>query len=452
MNNYLESSRRTFLRGLGATIALPALDFMVPAGRAMAAGGSGFPVRLGFFFVPNGVHLPDWTPSGKGSNFELPYILDPLAPVKNDLLVLSGLTHDKGRANGDGAGDHARSAGVFLTGAQPLKSEGSEIRAGVSADQFAAAQIGGQTRFSSLELSIEGGTPYGKCDSGYGCAYSNNISWRDAASPLSKENNPRRVFERLFSGELAGEAEKGRAQRLRQRKSVLDFVLDDAKSLSGRLGRNDQYKLEEYLNSIREIEQRIERLEKPGNRTRELVEGQEIPAGIPETYHEHLRLMGDMLVLAYQSDVTRVVTFMFANAGSNRSYREIGVPNGHHELSHHQGDPKKHAKIRDINRYHVAQLSYVLQRLKSIPEGDGTLLDNCLIVYGSGISDGNRHNNENLPILLAGKGGGTVDTGRHVGYPQETPMCNLLLSVMQRAGVRAERFGDSTGSLRQLQA
>lgn len=450
MSKNWQLQRRTFLKGLGTTIALPFLDAMAPV-KALAGTASGKPpVRMAFMFVPNGVHMPNWTPTAEGFDFELPRTLDPLAPVKDDLLVVSGLTHDKGRANGDGAGDHARSAGVFLTGAQPLKSEGSQIRAGISADQIAAEHIGHLTRFASLEIGTEGGRPFGKCDSGYSCAYSNNISWKNETTPMAKETNPRAVFERLFASELQGEVSERESKRRRYRKSILDFVLDDARSLENRVGYNDRQKLNEYLGAIREIETRIERIEKDQSDFASIIHRTERPEGIPETYEEHLRLMGDMMILAFQTDVTRVVSYMFANAGSNRSYRNIGVNEGHHSLSHHQGDPVKHAKLSDINRFHIQQLSYILQRMKSIREGDSTLLDNSMIVYGSGISDGNRHNNENLPILVAGRGGGSVLTGRHIRYDQETPMCNLLHGVLHNAGVHTDRVGDSTGPLRGL--
>jgi hypothetical protein len=441
--------RRTFLKGLGTSIALPMLDAMAPV-RVLAAAGekAAPPVRLAFLFVPNGVHIPDWTPKQTGANFDLPYILDPLEPVKNDLVVLSGLTHDKGRANGDGPGDHARSATVFLTGAQPLKSEGAGIRAGISADQYAALYAGQHTRFPSLEIGAEGGPQSGNCDSGYSCAYSRNISWRNETTPMAKEIKPRQVFERLFASELQGEVNENQARREIYRKSILDFVLEDAKSLRAKVGGTDRQKLDEYLTAIREIELRLERAEKANHL--EAISAQRLPDGVPPGYEEHLRLMGDMLVLAFQTDVTRVATYMFANEGSNRNYRFIGVNDGHHNLSHHQGIPEKHEGIRQINRFHARQLAYILQRLKAIPEGEGTLLDNCMIVYGSAISDGNKHNNEDLPILVAGKGGGTIRTGRHISYPQETPMCNLLLSLLDRVGAKAERFGDSTGRLKYL--
>jgi hypothetical protein len=439
--------RRSFLKGLGASMALPMLDAMTPS-RALAAATRP-PVRSAFIFVPNGVHLDNWTPKTTGANFDLPSILEPLTPVKNDLLVLSGLTHDKGRANDDGPGDHARNAGVFLTGAQPLKSQGSEIRAGISVDQVAARQVGSETKFTSLELAAEGGRSSGKCDSGYSCAYSNNISWRDAATPMTAETDPRLVFERLFGNQLPKEMTESQARRQRYRKSILDFVLEDANRLNAKVGGDDKHKLDEYLTAVRDIEQRIERAENGVDSKK--ISSRLRPAGIPKGYDEHIRLLGDMMALAFQTDATRVASFMFARAGSNRTYRPIGVSEGHHSLSHHQNDAGKLAKISAINRFHTQQLAYILQKLKSIREGDGTLLDNCMIVYGSGISDGNKHNNENLPVLVAGKGGGSILTGRHMRCPSETPMANLFLSMLDRMGAQVDRFGDSAGRLRGLE-
>lgn len=451
-------SRRHFLRGIGATIGLPLLDVMATP-RAFGALGKSAggiagtpPVRMAFFFVPNGVNMDDWRPKRTGAHYDLPYVLEPLAPLQNDLLVISGLTQDKGRANGDGAGDHARSGSVFLTGAQPLKSEGSEIRVGQSVDQFAAEHLRHQTRFGSLEIGTETGRPLGKCDSGYSCGYSNNISWRDSATPMQKLVDPREVFERLFGDQLQTASQKDRARRARHRKSILDVVMQDVRSLEGGLGRSDQAKLDEYLTSIREIEQRIERAESGNSATRELINSYELPeGGTPESFDQHLRLLGDMLVLAFQTDTTRVCTFMFANAGSNRSYGMVGVNDGHHELSHHQGNREKLSKISRINRFHVEQFAYVLQRLKSVREGDSTLLDNTMIVYGSGIGDGNRHNHDDLPVIVAGRGGGTVTPGRHIQVPDDTPMCNLFNSMLDRSGVPVDFFGDSTGRLRELQ-
>jgi len=436
-------SRRTVLKGLGISMALPWLE-SVPT--FAAAGAASPPRRLVGIFVPNGVHMPDWTPKSEGFGFQLPYILEPLSPVQDDLLVISGLTHDKGRANGDGPGDHARSASVFLTGAQPRKTAGADIRSGMSVDQKAAQAVGHLTKFPSIQLGCEGGRSAGNCDSGYSCAYSSNISWASETQPLAKEINPRLAFERLFTNKNTSEADRSRAQREALKKSLLDFVAADAQKLQSQLGRNDQRKLDEYLTGVREIERRIERAEKESLADSPVVDYKS-PTGIPSDYGEHIRLMCDMTVLAFQTDVTRISTIMFADAGSNRSYRLIDVPEGHHDLSHHGGDPVKHAKIRQINRFHVTQLSYLVQKLKSIPEGEGTLLDHCMVVYGSGLSDGNRHNHDDLPLLVLGRGGGTIDTGRHFRVAPETPMCNLFLSILDRMGVAADYIGDSTDRL-----
>ena len=404
-----------------------------------------------YIYGPNGVHLPLWTPNGEGADFDLPYILEPLQAVKSDLLVLSGLTQDKGRANGDGAGDHARAASAFLTGTQPVKTPGADIRLAISVDQLAAQYIGSETRLPSLELGAEPGSNSGNCDSGYSCAYSNNVSWTSPTTPTAKEIDPRLVFERLFADELKQrEASKARERRLHQRRSILDFVLEDTRRLSRRLGKTDQRKIDEYFTNLRGVENRLERAT-DSEAFAAVQEPENLPTRHePITYEEHLRLLCDMIVLAFQADITRVSTFMFAREGSNRSYREVQVSDGHHSLSHHQRDKIKLEKISRINRFHVTQLAYLLQRLRSIEEGDATLLDNCMIVYGSGISDGNRHNNENLPILLAGSGGGSMDTGRHVKYAFETPMCNLFLSMLDRVGVSVDSFGDSTERLRGL--
>jgi hypothetical protein len=444
--------RRTFLRGLGATVALPLLDAMLPVRAFASAAVKKAPTRMAFLFVPNGAHMPDWTPTAEGADFDLPYILQPLQPHKNELLVLSGLAQDKGRSNADGGGDHARSAGSWLTCSQPLKSEGSQIRVGISADQVAAQVMGKSTRFASLELGLEPGRQGGKCDTGYSCAYSNNISWRNETTPMTREINPRLVFERLFSSELPKEQGEGAKRRALYKKSILDFVLEDAKSLSAKVGGHDKQKLDEYLHSIREIEQRVEQAEKMvASANTSVAAGYEVPESIPETYEEHSRLMCDMMVLAFQSDVTRVCTFMLANEGSNRSYRNIGVSDGHHSLSHHQGDHAKQMKIREINRFHMQQFAYILNRLRSIPEGDGNLLDNSMIVYGGGLADGDRHQHDDLPLILAGSGGGTILPGRHIRYAPETPMANLLVSMLDRMGAPVDSFGDSTGKLRGLE-
>ena len=446
MTHRWQISRRAVLRGLGASMALPTLDAMNPT--SMWAGPvEQPPLRMAFLMVPNGVHIPDWTPTGEGYDFELPYILEPLASVKDDLLVLTGLTHDKGRANGDGAGDHARACSSFLTGAQPRKTHGADLRVGISVDQFAAQRVGQSTMFPSLELGCDPAHPAGNCDSGYSCAYSSCVSWGSPGMPMGKETNPRVVFDRLFFDQDS--RDDGRRNLLRR--SILDFVAEDARDLKVRLGRGDQRKLDEYLTGVREIEQRIIRAERQRVEGRPQLPELEQPAGIPDDYGEHVRLIGDMMVAAFQCDLTRISSFMFANEGSNRSYHSIDVPEGHHSLSHHGGDAEKHAKIRKINRFHVDQFAYILNRLKAIKESDGsTLLDNCMVVYGSCISDGNAHNNENLPILLAGKGGGTLRVGRHLRFEEETPMTNLFVSMLDRMNVPVDRFGDSTGRLHGL--
>jgi hypothetical protein len=444
MSKNLVLDRRTLLKGLGVAVALPALEAMTPAvSLATPAAARSFPRRLAFIYVPNGVHGPAWLPRTMGRGFELPPTLQPLAPVRDYLTVFSGLTLDKARPNGDGPGDHARAMSAFLTGCQPVKTNGSNIRVGVSADQIAARAVGRATRFPSLEIGCEGGRQAGNCDSGYSCAYSSNLSWRGEATPNPKEVNPRLVFERLFAGPDHREAASNQARRQRYHLSILDFVMDDAAQLRNRLGANDQHRLDEYLTSVREIETRMNRADGESAP----VAGIARPAGIPVNYGDHIRLMTDLLVLAFQGDLTRVATFVYANEGSNRNYRLIGVPDGHHDLSHHQGNHTKQAKIARINHFHITQFAHLLQRLHSIREGDGTLLDNCMIVYGSGNGDGNRHNHDELPILLAGRGGGTIESGRHRRYPRETPLMNLFLSLLDRMGARVPSLGDSTGRL-----
>ena len=435
-------SRRTVLRGLGVSLALPWLEATSTIAKAAVVAPS--PTRMAFIFVPNGVVMNNWVPKTEGYGFELSPTLQPLAPVQDDLMVITGLTHDKGRANADGAGDHARSASVFLTGSQPRKTDGEHIRSGMSVDQLAAKAVGQNTRFSSLELGVDPGRMAGNCDSGYSCAYSSNISWSGESNPVGKEVNPKLVFERLFGGGKPSEVDKSQQQREALQKSVLDFIADDAKRLQSKLGRNDNRKLDEYMTGVREVERRI------GTRTAKPVDihvDYAIPDGIPGDYQDHMRMMCDLMVLAFQTDSTRIATMMFANAGDNKNYRKIGVAEGHHDLSHHGDNPEKLEKISQINRFHIQQLSYLLTKMKSIREGERNLLDNSMVVYGSGISDGNRHNHDNLPILLAGSGGGTIDTGRHLRYDLETPVCNLFMSMLDRMGVDTPFIGDSTGRL-----
>ena len=437
-------SRRTALKGLGVTVALPWLEAMAPstlrAAGSVAQGAA--PNRMAFLYVPNGINMEDWTPAAEGPlSGKLPHILNPLAKVKDDLLVLTGLTADKARSHGDGGGDHARALGAFLTGAQPRKTDGTDIRAGISVDQVAAARLAHQTRLPSLEIGCEAGAMAGNCDSGYSCVYSATMSWRSATQPLPKEVNPKLVFERLFS---TGPDPK-REERTARRKSVLDFVLADSKGLQNKLGATDNRKLDEYFSSVRDIETRLARAEQMPPAT--APNGFETPTSKPADYFEHIRLMCDLLVLGFQADVTRVTTFVLANEGSNRTYPWAGVNEAHHGLSHHGNDPKKKQKIRDINTFHTTQLAYLLEKMKSIPEADGTLLDHTMLAYGSGNSDGNRHNHEDLPVLVAGGGCGTIKTGRHIRYPKETPLNNLWLAMLDRMSVDVDTLGDSTGTL-----
>ena len=437
--------RRTFLRGVGAAMALPLLDAMVPSiTRAATASvaSSKTPTRMAFCYVPNGATMPQWTPAEAGTDFAFPRILQPLERFRKDLCVLSGLAQKNGYALGDGAGDHARASASFLTGAHPRKTSGADIHVGVSADQIAASAIGDQTTLPSLELSCEAGRRTGSCDSGYACAYQFNLSWRSETMPVNPESDPKQVFERLF-GDTSGGADSKQAASRRAlfQKSILDFVRDDARTLQGRVGTNDRRKLDEYLTAVRQIEKRVELAEKSAPR---------LPAGVhaPEMYddyEEHVRLMFDMLALAFQTDSTRVATFIIGHEGSNRPYPFIGISDGHHDLSHHRGNPETIEKITQINTFHARQFAYFLEKLSSIKEGDGKLLDNCMILYGSGIADGNAHTHEDLPILLAGSGGGTITPGRHIVAPKRTPLNNLFLSMLDRAGAPIERFGDSTG-------
>jgi hypothetical protein len=435
-------SRRTVLRGLGTAVALPLLDAMsAPLALAADEKKAAAATRMAFVYVPNGMHMPDWTPEAVGADFELPYILEPLKPVKSQLLVLSGLAQDHGRANGDGAGDHARALSSFLTGQQARKTHGADIKVGVSVDQVAARKVGQRTRFPSLELGCDRGAQAGNCDSGYSCSYSTNISWRSDTTPQAKEIDPKLAFERLFSCGAAGER---LSRRQKYQKSILDFVLEDARDLQSKLGIKDRRKLDEYLTSVRELEVRVNN---PGSRTPEALPEYPIPSGIPEDYATHIRLMYDLMVLAFQGDLTRVATFVVANEGSNRAYPFIEVPDGHHDLSHHGNNPEKQAKIRKINHFHATQLAYFLGKLQGIADGGRTLLDNSMILYGSGLGDGNAHNHDNLPILLAGRGGGTIASGRHVRLEKETPLNNLYLSMLDRVESPVEVLGDSTGRL-----
>lgn len=453
MTYFQPIQRRTFLRGVGAAIALPWLEAMAPRGLCAATnrGGKAIPAgapprRIAFIYVPNGVHVPDWFPKTDGRDFEMTPILNPLEPFRDLLTVISGLAHTKARANGDGAGDHARSTATFLTGAQAYKTAGKDIKVGMSVDQIAAQEVGRQTRLPSLELGVERGRQAGNCDSGYSCAYSSNISWRTPSQPATKEINPRLVFQRLFGKTDEQESQQSKRLPNRYQKSILDLVQEDARSLRGNLGQTDRRKLDEYLTGLRELERRVDAAPSVDLDDQRVVQ----PRGIPEGYVEHVRLMCDMMTLAFQTDTTRISTFMFANAGSNRSYRSIGVREGHHSLSHHGGNKAKQEKIGRINRLHIEQLAYLLEKMKSVREGEASLLDNTLVVYGCSIADGNRHNHDHLPVLLAGRGGGHVRPSGHVKTPRETPLMNLYLTMLDSLGVVVDQAGDSTGRLDEI--
>jgi hypothetical protein len=436
-------SRRTLLRGLGAAISLPLLDAMVPAFASTPASPStaAAPLRLAFIYVPNGILMDQWTPTAEGLDFELPSelprILAPLAPHRENLLVLSGLTQNTGFALGDGGGDHARAAATYLTGVHPRKTDGDGICAGISVDQVAASHVGTSSRFPSIELACEDGRLVGNCDSGYSCAYSNTLSWRTPTSALPPEVNPRAVFERLFGA--VDENPIARFKRRSDETSILDYVLDDSRRLAAQLGSSDRGKVDEYLASVREIESRIQLAE---NDVEQPAPSIKKPNGIPATFDGYAQLMFDLMAVAFQTGATRVCTFMFGREGSTRAYNEIGISDAHHPITHHGGDPDLIEKVARINTYHVEQLAYFLAKLKSTPDGDGTLLDHSLIVYGSGLSDGNQHRHNNLPVLVAGKSG-----GRHITYPNQTPMNNLHLSLLDRMGVPIDSLGDSSGKL-----
>jgi Protein of unknown function (DUF1552) len=437
--------RRTFLRGMGAAIALPMLDAMTPA-FAAAGQAAKAPLRLAFTYVPNGITMGDWTPKAQGAGFEYTRVLKPLERFREDTLVLSGLSHRNGNALGDGPGDHARAAASYLTGVHPRKTAGADIQNGVSVDQIAAQQLGSATRYASLELGCDDSRTVGNCDSGYSCAYTNSLAWRGPATPMPPETNPRLVFERLFGDIDTSLAPDVRARRLRHRRSILDLVGERTAKLSEDLGPADRRKLDEYLSSIREIERRIERAEQDMTGLTPTIDK---PTGIPVAYADYVNLMFDLQILAFQTDMTRVVTMMMGREGSMRTYPEIGVPDPHHPLTHHRGNPEWIERVTKVNTMHMEQFAGFIAKMKATPDGDGTLLDHSMIVYGSGLSDGNRHTHEDLPVLIVGRGGNFA-MGKHVAYATGTPMTNLYLTLLDRMGVQSEKIGDSTGRVEHL--
>jgi hypothetical protein len=437
-------SRRTALRGLGTVMTLPLLDAMLPRTLGQAAKAVP-PKRMAFIYTPNGAYMPFWMPTKEGTDFALPACLEPMAEHRKDMLVIGGLTCDKARPNGDGAGDHARASGAFLTGAQARKTAGADFQAGPSADQLAAQQLGDRTRLPSLELAIEKYRGAGNCDSGYSCVYEHTLSWKNATTPLPPEVDPKQVFNRLFADRPNDPESIARAAL---RASVLDSVREDAKDLAGKLGGSDKQKLDQYLTGVRELEKRIARAESLSPAV--LPDDVSRPEGVPADLTEHIHLMCDLLVLAFQTDSTRISAFMLGREGSEQKYRMVGVNEGHHTISHHQNNQANIAKLKIINTFLVSQLAYLTGKLKAVKEGDGTLLDNCMIAFGSAIADPNRHAHHDLPLLLVGRGGGTIKTGRHIRYKSETPLNNLWLAMLDRFGAKASQLGDSTGVLEGL--
>ncbi len=437
--------RRAFLRGMGTTMALPLLDSMIPA---LAVAGVAKPVvRLGFVFHPVGMILDRWMPTTEGTGFEFTPTMKALEPFREHLTVLTGLAQVNGRALGDGAGDHAREGATWLTGVHPKKTEGVGIHAGISADQIAARELGKNTQLASLELGLEGPSLAGGCDSGYSCAYTNTVSWRSATTPLPVEVSPRALFERLFGdGESTDPA--ARLAALKEQRSVLDYVSGSVDRLETKLGPGDRNKLSEYLEAIRDIERRIQKAETQS--TEMVIPSMERPSSIPEAFEDHAKLMIDLQAIAFQTDMTRVITFMLGRAGSNRPYRQIGISDGHHSITHHQNDPVKIAKVAKIDAYLVQTFAYFLEKLKSTPDGDGSLLDHSIILYGSGLGDANIHTHHELPTAVVGGGAGQLQGGRHLNYPKDTPLNNLLVSLLHKGGVRTENFGDATGELEHL--
>lgn len=446
--------RRTFLKGLGAGIGLPLLDAMTPAFAQPSQDPARHPpCRMAFVYVPNGIEMPHWTPVAEGRDFDLPRILAPLEPYRDQLTVFSGLAQNGARPLGDGAGDHARAAAAFLTGVHPRKTAGEGILSGPSVDQIAAARWAAGERkdatpFASLELGCEPGGSAGECDSGYSCAYSNNLAWRTATSPLPAETNPRLLFERLFAGFDASGDPSARSRRARYDRSILDFVSEDARSLSASLGLSDRRKLDEYLYAVRDIERRISFV---AEKTKDLPafghSSADYQAGVPEDFAQHARLMFDLLAVAFHADLTRVATFMLAHEGSTRAYPEIGIAEAHHPLTHHDNDAEKREKIARINCYHLEQFAYFVGRLRAVEEGGGNLLAHSMALYGSGISDGNSHDHGNLPVLLAGSGNGRFSAGWHRKYAQETPLANLYLTMLNVIELPVDHLGDATGTL-----
>lgn len=439
--------RRTFLRGAGAAIALPLLDSMIPAFAARGDAAARPVRRFGAFYLPNGVSMGHWTPTAEGAAFELPTILQPLTPFRDQVLVLSGLSNKQANAQeGDGAGDHSRGQTAFLTGAHAKRTAGRDAQAGISMDQIAAQEIGQHTQLASLELALESNDVVGGCDEGLSCVYSATISWRNANTPVPMESDPRAVFERLFGA--AGSTDLGaRRARMKMERSILDSVTEELSRLQQRLGPGDRTKIAEYVDSVREVERRIQKAEQQSVDELPLVDQ---PAGVPVAFEAYFKLMLDLMALAYQCDLTRVGTFLVGREKSVRTYPEIGVPEAHHSISHHQNRPAMLDKLARISHLHTKMFAYFLEKLRSTPDGDGSLLDHGMFIYGGGLSNGNLHLHEELPIVLVGGAVGQIEGGRHLRFPKDTPLTNLHLTVLDKMGIAAERLGDSNGRVELL--
>ncbi len=434
--------RRTFLRGAGATLALPLLDAMVPALSAAARTAAAPVRRLAFTYIPNGAINDKWRPATDGTAFDLPATLASLERHRDRLLVLSNLeSRPAEAAEGEGSGDHARASAVWLSGIHPKRTEGADVRGGKTIDQIAADELGRDTQLRSLEVAAEDFTAVGGCDIGYACSYVNTLSWRTPTTMLPMQTDPRVVFERLFGEGLGAEA---RRRQLRQDRSILDAIVGEVGRLQQRLGGADTARVTEYLDSVREVELRVQKMEA---RVGEHIELPSMPVGVPELYDDHVKLMYDLQALAFQADITRVSTFMLAREASTRTYNHIGVPDPHHAISHHGNDPSKIVRVEKINAYHVSLFSRFVDKLQATPDGDGTLLDHSLLMYGGGIGNGNLHQHQDLPCLLVGGAGGRLTGGRHIVYPEKTPLTNALLSILDKVDVHRDSVGDSTGRL-----
>ena len=440
-------SRRTFLQGVGTTMSLPLLEAMVPASTALAQTAARPQVRLGLCFIPHGAVMNQWTPATDGA-LQLSPTLSPLAPFKDQVVVLSNLAHAMAgpQGPGDNGGDHTRCPAVFLNGVHPKRTDGADIQAGTTIDQMAAAKIGQDTLLPSLELAVEDYSGLvGSCDVGFSCTYMNTISWRSPTSPMPMEINPRVVFDRMFGD---GATAQERMQRIERQRSILDAVTGQIRRLQGELGPRDRNRVADYLDTVREIERRIQLAEKQAANPN--LEVPESPTGIPDDHEEHTKLMFDLMAIAFQADITRISTFMMAREVSYRTFPKIGISEAFHPASHHQNNPQRLEQLAKINTFHVQQVAHLMARLKATPDGDGTLFDNSLILYGSAMSNSNVHDHAPLPVLVAGGAGGKMKGGRHITYKPGTPMSNLLVSILNKAGVEQEKVGDSTGMLTEV--